>query len=149
VFPDFQPHQRAKLKVIAFFTLVASAALIAVFVALQFRAFSTGLIAPVYAAQDAQRTLSPISIDYLHQLDEPCHSHQIRLRIVCPPISQTGGYDESAFLREVSAAQLDDVFAGYSATMRKVSPDLLIDNIHFKTPYIPRYAPAFVKMLLE
>jgi hypothetical protein len=64
VFPDFQPRQRAKLKVLAFFTVVASAGLITGFVTLQFRASNTGLIAPVYAAQDAPRTLSPISIDY-------------------------------------------------------------------------------------
>jgi len=64
VFPDFQPQLRAKLKVLAFFTVVAFAALIAVIVTLQIRAFSHGLIAPVYAAQDAPRILSPISIDY-------------------------------------------------------------------------------------
>ena len=64
MFPDFQPHQRAKLKVLAFFSVVASVGLIAGIVTLQIRALSHGLIAPVYAAQDAPRILSPISIDY-------------------------------------------------------------------------------------
>lgn len=63
--PDFQPELRAKLKVLAFFTLVASAAFIAGFATLQIRSFGLhGLIPPVYAAQDAPRILSPISIDY-------------------------------------------------------------------------------------
>jgi hypothetical protein len=93
--------------------------------------------------------ISPVSIDYLHQLVELCDSHHIRLRIVSPPISQDSGSNISVFLGDVSAAQLDNAFTGYPASIRRVPPDLLIDDIHFKAANIPQYAADFVKMLRE
>jgi hypothetical protein len=93
--------------------------------------------------------LSPVSIDYLHQLVELCNEHHIRLRIVSPPISQDSGSNISVFLGDVHAAQLDNAFIDYPATIRRVSPALLIDDIHFKAANIPQYAADFVKMLQE
>ena len=91
--------------------------------------------------------LSPISSDYLNQLADLCRAHQIHLRIVSTPISKTSGYDEGVLLKEVSDAQLDDVFAGYTQTIREVDPELLLDNVHFKPQDIPANSAEFVKML--
>jgi hypothetical protein len=91
--------------------------------------------------------LSPVAIDYLHQLADLCHAHHLQLRLVCPPISKTSGYDQAVFLKEISTAQLDDVFAGYTATMRVVSPDLLIDNVHFKPEFLDANSKIFLQTL--
>jgi hypothetical protein len=93
--------------------------------------------------------LSPVSIDYLRRLSALCQAHQIQLRIVSTPISKTSGYDESAFLKEVTDAHLDDIFAGYTPTIRRVDPELLLDNVHFKPQYIRQNSAEFVKMLRE
>jgi hypothetical protein len=91
--------------------------------------------------------LSPISVDYLRKLSDLCQAHQIHLRIVSTPISKTSGYDESLFVKEVSAAHLDNVFAGYTQTIRQVDPDLLLDNVHFKPQEIGENSAEFVKLL--
>lgn len=91
--------------------------------------------------------LSPVSIDYLHRLADLCRAHNIRLRVVSTPISRTSGYDERVFLGEVAAAKLDEVFAGYTATIRQVDPEVLIDNVHFKPEDIRANAALFVEML--
>ena len=55
----------AKFKPLALFTLCAAAALSAGLLMMQTRATGPhGLLAPVYAAQEGPRTLSPISFDY-------------------------------------------------------------------------------------
>jgi hypothetical protein len=91
--------------------------------------------------------LSPVSVDYLRRLADLCRAHQIRLRVVSTPISKTSGYDESVFLKEISGAHLNDVFEGYTQTIREVEPELLLDNVHFKPQYIPENSAEFVKML--
>ena len=93
--------------------------------------------------------LSPISSDYLRQLANLCQAHQIHLRIVSTPISKTSGYDETTFLKEVSDANLSDIFAGYTQTIRQVEPELLLDNVHFKPPYIRDNSAEFVQMLRD
>lgn len=93
--------------------------------------------------------LSPVSIDYLRRLSALCQAHQVRLRIVSTPISKTSGYDEGVFLKEVSDAHLDDIFAGYTQTIRQVDPELLLDNVHFKPQSIRQNSAEFVKMLQE
>jgi hypothetical protein len=91
--------------------------------------------------------LSPVSIDYLRKLADLCSAHQIHLRIVSTPISRTSGYDQSVLLKEITAAHLDDLFAGYTQTIRKVDPGRLIDNVHFKPEFISENSAEFVKML--
>jgi hypothetical protein len=91
--------------------------------------------------------LSPISIDYLRKLADLCRAHQVQLRIVSTPISKTSGYDQGAFLKEVAAAHLEDLFAGYPQTVRQIDADEFIDNVHFKPPYIAENSAEFVKLL--
>jgi hypothetical protein len=93
--------------------------------------------------------LSGLSVDYLRRLSGLCREHGIGLRIVSTPISQTSGYDESVFLREVSDAHLGAIFAGYTTTIRRVDPDMLLDNVHFKPHDIDKNSAVFVKMLQE
>jgi hypothetical protein len=65
VFPDSRAQTSSKLKALATFTLFAASVLSVGFLALQMRSPSIGgFLATVYAAQDTQRTLSPISFDY-------------------------------------------------------------------------------------
>ena len=65
MFPDFRALPWLKIKPLALFTLCAAAVLSAGLMATQTGAPGLHrLLAPVYAAQDAPRTLSPISFDY-------------------------------------------------------------------------------------
>ena len=65
MFTDFRALPRGKFKPLALFTLCAGFALSLGLLAMQLRTSGLhGLLAPVYAAQDAPRTLSPISFDY-------------------------------------------------------------------------------------
>jgi hypothetical protein len=100
-------------------------------------------------AQTGFTYLSPVSVDYLHQLDDLCRERSIRLRVVCPPISTASGFDAAVFSREVVAAHLEDVFAGYAQTMQQVDPSVLLDGRHFKPEDIREYSQGFLKMLEE
>jgi hypothetical protein len=93
------------------------------------------------------RFFSPVSVDYLRRLSDLCREHHIRLRIISPPVSTTGKYDAAGFQKEMSDAHLDSIFAGYTQTIRRVDPDELLDNIHFKPQYIPENSAEFVKLL--
>jgi hypothetical protein len=65
VFPYLRPRQRQSLKALALLAVTGLAFLSIGFLPLRVPAFRlAGLSAPVYAAQDAPRTLLPISIDY-------------------------------------------------------------------------------------
>jgi hypothetical protein len=65
VFPNFRALPWAKIRPLALFTLCAAVVLSLGLLMMQTGAHGLHrLLAPVYAAQDAPRTLSPISIDY-------------------------------------------------------------------------------------
>jgi hypothetical protein len=93
--------------------------------------------------------LAPVTVDYLARAADLCAAHHVQFRILSTPISTTSGYNQDVFLKEVSAAHLDDLFAGYPQTIRYVDPNVLIDNLHFKHPYVTENSAKFVKMLLE
>ena len=99
------------------------------------------------AEKPAFTYLAPISIEYLRKLSELCDQHRIHLHLVSTPISLDRDYDKSAFLKEVAAAHLEKLFAGYPESVRIVDPQLLVDHVHFKEENIGANSAIFVKML--
>ena len=70
MFPDFRALPWLKIKPLALFTLCAAAVLSAGLMATQTGAPGLHrLLAPVYAAQDAPRTLSPISVNNIEHIE--------------------------------------------------------------------------------
>jgi hypothetical protein len=105
--------------------------------------YSKGAPTPAYTY------LSPVSVEYLHQLSDLCDQRGIRLRIVSTPISRERNYDKAEFLKEVADAHLEKLFAGYPETIRLVDPALLVDGVHFREENIGANSAIFVKMLID
>ena len=93
------------------------------------------------------RYISPLAAEYLRRYAEMCRTAGIRFRVISTPISTASGYDEKVFLQEVAAAKLQDIFAGYTATIRYVPPEVLVDGIHFKKEFIKANSDEFMKLL--
>ena len=91
--------------------------------------------------------ICPRAAEYLRRFAEMCQAKGIRLKVISTPISTASGYDEKVFLQEVAAAKLGDIFAGYTATIRYVPPEVLVDGIHFKKADIKPNSDEFLKLL--
>ena len=86
---------------------------------------------------NAGAKLSPLSINYLHEIEKLSHQYGFSFKIL-PPVQpeKNKDIDYELLKKEISSNQLDSIFYNYFEKMQYLKDDLFLDGFHVNDPNI-------------
>ena len=93
--------------------------------------------------------LSPISIEYLVKLQALCREHNIRIRLISPPLKKKFAADYTFMKIQIKENGLEDMFGGYLENLIVLEDSAFKDEVHLKIPYLRRNRAGIIKKMFH
>ncbi len=92
-----------------------------------------------YVLEMKQQHLSDMAILYINKLKRMCDQHEIKLKLVSPPVPEHWLEDSrnwSQMREQIRANQLEDIFKNYLNQVKYLPIDHYSDGLHLKQEYV-------------